>query len=186
VALAPAAFVWRSTPARPLRRRASDVSVALIEDGHNTATRSVGRSRVALQRLGVEVSQSGLVEEIVDRLLEARVVDRVVSVILNHPATVRMVDGVLDDPAVDRLVTRILGSPMVENLTTSILESDEMRMVLDHVMRSPELRAALAQQTAGLAGDMAVSVRSRTVVADDVAERVARGLLRRRQRPRIQ
>jgi hypothetical protein len=186
VALAPAALVWRSAPARPLRQRASDMSAALIQDGHGTATRSVGRSRVALQRLGVEVSRSGVVEEVVDRLLEAGVVDRVVTVILNHPATVRMVDGVLDDPAVDRLVTRILGSPMVENLTASILASDEMQMVMEHIMRSPELRAALAQQTAGLAGDMAVSVRSRTVVADDVAERVARGLLRRRQRPRIQ
>jgi hypothetical protein len=185
IAFAPAAFVWRSVPARPLRRRAAETSAVLTQDGQQTVARSRVAAGVALRRVGAEVSQSGLVEEIVDRLLEAGVVDRVVSVILNHPATVRMVDGVLDDPAVDRLATRILGSPMVENLTNSILESDEMRMVLDHVMRSPELRAALAQQTAGLAGDMAVSVRSRTVVADDVAERVARGLLRRRQRPRI-
>jgi hypothetical protein len=162
------------------------VSVALIEDGHITATRSVGRSRVALRRLGVEISQSGVVEEVVDRLLAAGVVDRVVSVILNHPATTRMVDGVLDDPAVERLINRIMDSSLIDDVTARLLDSDEMRMVLEHVTRSPELRAALAEQTAGLAGDMAVSVRSRTVVADDVAERVARGLLRRRQRPRIQ
>ncbi len=185
IAVAPAALVWRSSPAGPLRRRVSEASLALTQDGRQTITRSRGVAVVAVRRIGSEVSQSGVVEEVVDRLLDAGVIDRVVSVILNHPATVRMVDGVLDDPAVDRLLTRILDSSMVEDLTTRILDSEEMRMVLEHVTRSPELRAALAEQTAGLATDMAVSVRSRTFVADDVAERVARGLFRRKQRPRV-
>jgi hypothetical protein len=186
VAIAPAAFAWRSLPARPFRSRASDVSVTLTLDGRRTLTRGRTEAGAALQRLGVEIGESGLVEELVDRVLTAGVIERLVTAILNHPATASMIDGVLDDPAVERLVASIMDSPVLEDLTTRLLESNEMQMVLGHITRSPELRAALAQQTAGLAGDMAVSVRSRTVVADDVAERFARGLLRRKQRPRIQ
>jgi hypothetical protein len=52
-----------------------------------------------------------------------------------------------------------MDSRMIEDLTTRVLESDEMQLVLDYVTRSPELRAALAHQTAGLAGDVAVGVR---------------------------
>jgi hypothetical protein len=55
-----------------------------------------------------------------------------------------------------------------------------MQMILDYITRSPELRAALAHQTAGMAEDMAVGVRSRTYNADAAAERFARRLLRRR------
>jgi hypothetical protein len=185
IAAAPAVLVWRSPPAGPLRRRASEVTVALTQDGRQTVISSRGAAVVAVRRIGSDVSQSAVVEDAVDRLLAAGIIDRIASAIVHHPATLRMVDGVLDDPAVGRIVTRILQSSMVEDLTARILESDEMQMVLEHITRSPELRAALAQQTAGLATDMAVSVRSRTFVADDVAERAARGLFRRKQRPRI-
>jgi hypothetical protein len=185
IAAAPAVLVWRSPPAGPVRRRASEVTVALTEDGRQTVISSREAAGGVVRRVGTEVSQSGVVEDAVDRLIAAGVIERIVSVVVNHPATLRMVDGVLDDPAIGRLVTRILESATVEDLTTRILESDEMQMALEHITRSPELRAALAQQTAGLATDMAVSVRSRTFVADDVAERAARGLFRRKQRPRI-
>lgn len=185
IAAAPAVLVWRSPPAGPLRRRASEATVALTQEGRQTVIASRSAAVVAVRRIGSEVSHSGVVEDAVDRLIAAGVIDRIVSVVVNHPATLRMVDEVLDDPAIGRLVTRILDSSMVEDLTARVLESDEMQMVLEHITRSPELRAALAQQTAGLATDMAVSVRSRTFVADDVAERAARGLFRRKQRPRI-
>jgi hypothetical protein len=190
LATAPAAFVWRSAPALPLRLRVADVSAGFTVDGRGTVTRSLSRGRavagMSARRLGVQAIRSGVADEAVDRLLTAGVVDRVTTVVVNHPATEHMVDSVLDDPALDRLVSRVLDSRLIDELTARVLDSDEMRMVLEHVTRSPELRAALAQQTAGLAGDMAVGVRSRTVVADEAAERFARGLLRRRNRPQTQ
>jgi hypothetical protein len=54
-----------------------------------------------------------------------------------------------------------------------------MRRVLGFVMSSPELRAALAQQSAGLATDLASGVRVRTSMGDDRAERLVRAILRR-------
>jgi hypothetical protein len=77
---------------------------------------------------------------------------------------------------------RLLRSKTLEEVTTRVLESEEMRLVLQHITHSPELRAALADQSAGLAGDMADGMRSRTEVADATAERFARSLIRRRPR----
>jgi hypothetical protein len=71
---------------------------------------------------------------------------------------------------------------MADDLTARILDSAQLQHVIDHVVASPELRAALTQQTAGLAEDVAAGVRSRTVRADDAAERFARALLRRPRR----
>jgi hypothetical protein len=88
---------------------------------------------------------------------------------------------VLDDPALDRLIARVMESRMVDDITTRLLASEEMQQVLEYVTSSPELRAVLRRQTVGLADDVAVGVRSRTVVADDVAERFALGLLKRRR-----
>jgi hypothetical protein len=186
IALLPPVAVWRSPIAAPRRRRASDASAALSVSGRDTAGRVRSSAEVAAgyraRRVGEQVLRSGLLEEVVDRLLSRGAFDHVVAIVINHSATERMISSAFDDPGVDRLVAGILDSRMIDEVTTRLLDSDEMRLVLDHVTRSPELRAALAQQTAGLAGDMAEGVRSRTVVADAAAERFARSLLRRRPR----
>lgn len=187
VALAPAALVWQSPFAAPVRRRAGNASAALTLDGRADALRVRGsvtvtaghRARVVSER----VLRSGLLEEAVDRLLSTGAFDHLVVAIINHPATEAMIADACDDPGVDRLVARVLDSRLVDEVTARVIDSEEMRLVLDHVTRSPELRAALAQQTAGLAGDMAAGVRSRTAVADAATERFARSLLRRRPRP---
>jgi hypothetical protein len=186
IAIAPTAVAWRSPLGTPVRRRAAGTAVALTRDGRGAAVRLRDRTGTVagyrMRRMSERVLRSGVLEEIVDRLLSTGAFDHVVTVVINHPATERMISSAFDDPGVDRLVSGILESRMIDELTTKILDSDEMRLVLDHVTRSPELRAALAQQTAGLAGDMAEGVRSRTVVADAAAERFARSLLRRRPR----
>jgi hypothetical protein len=186
IAVAPPVAAWRSPIAAPLRRRAGEASTALSVSGRDTAGRVRSSAQVVAgyraRRAGEQVLRSGVVEEVVDRLLSTGAFDHVVTVVINHPATERMISSTFDDPGVDRLVAGILDSRMIDELTAKLLDSDEMRLILDHVTRSPELRAALAQQTAGLAGDMAEGVRSRTVVADAAAERFARSLLRRRPR----
>ena len=187
VAAWPAAAVWRSALGAPVRRRASELSAAFGDDGRELVDRSRAEARAAvtrlLRRLSDELVRSGLADELVDRLLSSGAFDRVVTVVINHPATEGLVANALDDPGLDRLIARVMDSRLIDELTARLLESDEMRLVLDYVTRSPELRAALAHQTAGLAEDVAVGVRSRTVVADDAAERFARRLIGRRRRP---
>jgi hypothetical protein len=189
VATWPAARAWESGLAGPLRSRAAVASAALARDGREVAARSGAQARTIggelIQRLADQLLRSGLADEVVDRLLTTGAIDRVVTVVINHPATEALLVSAFDDPGVDRLVARVMDSRLVDELTARLLESEELQEVLNYVMGSPELRAALAQQTAGLAGDMADGVRSRTVRADDRAERLARSLFRRPQRPEI-
>jgi hypothetical protein len=108
--------------------------------------------------------------------------DEMISRLINHPATEELLTRALDDPGLDRLVRRVIDSRLADELTARLLESEELRLILDYVTRSPELRAALAHQTAGLADDLAVGMRSRTLRGDAAAERFARRLLRRGER----
>jgi hypothetical protein len=186
VATWPAARVWRSQLASPLRRRTDEASSALARDGSELVLRVRSRARESggelLRRLGDQMTESGLADEVVDWLLNTGIFDRVVTVIINHPATETLVTTTLDDPALDRLAARVMDSRLVDAIVPRLLESEEFALVLDTVLRSPELRTVLTHQTAGLAEDVAIGMRSRTVRADDAAERFARALLRRPRR----
>jgi hypothetical protein len=178
LATRPAARVWRSPLAAPLRTRADELTAALDRDGREFAAQAGIRARSASDRL----LAAGIADDIVDRLLDSGALDRVITVALNNPATSELVANVLDDPATDRIVAQVMDSRLVDAVTARLLESDELQQILDYVTRSPELRAALAHQTAGLAGDVAGRVRSRTETADDRVERLARSLVRRGNR----
>jgi hypothetical protein len=115
---------------------------------------------------------SELVERVLDRLIEARVAERVVDRVLASPATERLLIRTLERPEVERLLADALDSRAVERVMTSVLE---------RVADSPEVRRAVAQQSAGLADEVAEQVRTRAAAGDDAAERLARRLLRRRQ-----
>lgn len=186
IATRPVARVWASPLVGPLRRRATATSSELARDGRDLVERAGVRTRESVtelvRRLGDQLAASGIADDLVGWLLGSGAFDRVVTVVINHPATETLLTATLDDPALDRLVERIMQSRMVDELTARIIESEELQRVIDYVVRSPELRAALSSQTAGLAEDVATGVRSRTVRADDAAERIARALLRRPRR----
>ncbi|HEY2769579.1 MAG TPA: hypothetical protein VGI87_03385 [Solirubrobacteraceae bacterium] len=184
----PAARLWRSPLAQPMRRNADRRRAELAIEGEAFARRATVSVREVsaevLRRVGDELAQSGVADELVGWLLGTGAFDRVLTVVINHPATEQLVVHTLDDPGIDRLLERALASRMADDLTARILASEQLQLVIDHVVASPELRAALTQQTAGLADDVAAGVRTRTVRADDAAERFARALLRRPRRPR--
>ncbi len=181
----PAAAIWNSSPWAPVRARADAVSYRWGQDGVLvTADAAAQARRLAAQlsrALADEFARSGLGDELLDRLLRSGAFDRIVSVVINHPATEALIGNALDDPGLDRLIDRVMDSRMLEEITARLLASEEMQQVLEYVTSSPELRAVLRRQTVGLADDVAVGVRTRTVVADDVAERIARRLLGRRE-----
>jgi hypothetical protein len=187
VAVWPAAQVWRSPLTTPIRGRAASVADAMAREGRDLVARSQASARAAGARatrsLEGELSRSGLLDQMLDRLLGSGAFDRLLTVVINHPATEALVANVFDDPGMDRLITRVMESHLVDELTAQLLASEELQIVLEYITRSPELRAALAHQTAGLADDVAVGVRTRTYAADETAERFARAVFRRRRRP---
>jgi Flp pilus assembly protein TadB len=184
VALKPAGLWWRSPLGAPVRNRVAAASDALERSGRELVARTSDQARVSgsreLKRLGDQLSESGLADEIIDKLLSSGAFDRIVTVVINHPATEALVVNVVDEPALERLVSRVMESRLVDGVTA------QMQAILDYITRSPELRAALAHQTAGMAEDVAIGVRSRTYNADATAERFARRLLKRRSKPEPQ
>ena len=183
----PATQVWRSRLGAPIRGRTASAANGLAREGRELAARSRAGARDAgadtVRRLEAELERSGAIDEILDRVLSSGAFDRIIAVVVNHPATEALVANVLDEPGMDRLITRVMESRLVDDITAQLLASEELQLVLEYITRSPELRAALAHQTAGLADDVAVGVRTRTFAADETAERIARAVFRRKRRP---
>jgi hypothetical protein len=175
MATRPAALVWRSPVAAPVRGPASDLATSLERDGRELAERTSTRARQAIDPLA---------DQVIDRLLSTGALDRVIVAAINHPGTDELLANTLDEPGLERLVARVMESRLVDDVVDQLLASDEMRRILDYVTRSPELRAALTHQTAGIAEDVAVGMRSRTAVGDVKVERFARSLVRRGRQPK--
>ncbi|MCP4362427.1 MAG: hypothetical protein GY796_30850 [Chloroflexi bacterium] len=57
--------------------------------------------------------------------------------------------------------------------------------VINHLAENPEIQHLVTQQGVGLAGELVDNVRSRTVTADTVLERLARGFLKRPPREQL-
>jgi hypothetical protein len=183
----PAVAAFEATPlAKPVRRRAAAVTEPLVAEGRTIAELARRTAENAVGRVTSDALDSRALDAAVDRVLSSGAARRVVTVVINHPATDELLTGVLNGPGVDRITAQVMSSRLLDQMTTRLLESNEFRQVLRHVMTSPEVRVALSQQTAGLAQDVTVGVRSRTVTADDTVEQAARSLLRRPRRAQPQ
>jgi hypothetical protein len=180
---APAVAAFEATPlAAPVRRRANAVTDPLVADGRSITELARRAAENAVGRVTSDALDSRALDAAVDRVLSSGAARRVMTVVINHPATDELFAGFLNGSGVDRKAAQVMGSRLVDQMTSRLLESDEFRHVLRHVMTSPEVRIALSEQTAGLAQDVTVGVRARTVTADDTVEQAARSLLRRPRR----
>jgi DNA-binding TFAR19-related protein (PDSD5 family) len=137
-------------------------------------------------RVGQAVIEQLLADDALDRLLQAALerpeLAELLTEALDSPATERLVQTVLGSPGLDRLVARVLDSDFYDSLIDQILESEELWRLVEQIAHSPEVMEAINAGSASLAGEVADQVRRRTIVADDLAERIARGLLRRPRR----
>jgi hypothetical protein len=178
----PAARGWQSPVAGPLRVRINRTADELAREGRELSSGARAEAVDLARRVVQQIVDTGITDLAVERALSSGAFDNVITVVIEHPATETALAAALDSPELDRLIARVMDSHLVDEVVDRLLQSDEMRLILDYVTRSPELRAALAHQTAGLAGDVAVGMRTRTISADDAAERFARALLRRPRR----
>jgi hypothetical protein len=198
---------WRAELETTVTERVVD-SVTSAVVGHAIVERVAAQMIAAgtLERVAAQVTDSPLPLRLVDDVLTERVtdpivarvvespdLDRIFARVLASPALDELIAKVLDSPSTDRIVAQILASPglerlivqvmksrLVDDLTDRVLASDELQRVVTHVAQSPAIRSAIAESSAGLAGEVADQVRTRTVVADATVERAARRLLRRK------
>ena len=130
------------------------------------------------------VLSTRLIERTADRLLSEGVVERLVSLAIEHPATNRLVTSIVESPGFERLVSSIVQTDAVDRFLDRILASEQLDRIVSHIAESDEVALALTRQSRGLADEAAGELRSRTMTADDLLERVARSLIRRRPVPR--
>jgi hypothetical protein len=124
-----------------------------------------------------------LIEGAADRLLDEGVVERVVERAVEHPAAERIVIRLADSPAVERMVLIVVHSQLFDRLLDRVLASEQLDRVVAQIAESDEVHDALREQSAGMADEVSDELRSRTVAADALLERLARSILRRRAAP---
>jgi uncharacterized RDD family membrane protein YckC len=99
-------------------------------------------------------------------------------------AMARVLRRGLDSETAARATRRVLETDTAKRVWNQVLESDEAQKLVERVAEAPEVRAAIARQGIGLAEDLRRGVRNAARRVDTAIERVARGVLRRRQRER--
>jgi hypothetical protein len=123
-----------------------------------------------LERAVDRTLASGLARHAVDRAFQGPVIDAITRDVIRYRVVDRLVDELLDAGLVDRTVDRVLAN---------LLDSDELWRLVEAVAASPAVTAAVTQQTAGFADQVATGVRGRSRNADAWLERKARAALRR-------
>ena len=116
---------------------------------------------------------------IADRALAGSLPEDLAHSVIEHRVLERVAAELAESGALDRAVESALASPKTGELTDRIVKSDEMRRAIKEVVASPEVRAAIMEQGAGFAEDLARDLRTGCADLDDRIEKPFR-----RSRPR--
>jgi hypothetical protein len=172
-----------------------------------------GLDRALMTPLALQIADAvlvrGVAEQVAGRVLAGPELDRIVIATLHSPALDRLVEETLADPVTQELLDRALDSPRVTALAERVLDSDGMErlvaqmlesrlldvslerilaserlwLVVEEVAQSPVVTAAITQQGAGFADQLADEVGQRSRRADLWMERLARRLAHRAANP---
>jgi hypothetical protein len=179
---------WRS----PITSRARDVvyeALDALESSGREDRRRAGATvdrfvETILDRVAVRLVRAGLVERLTAELIAADVPERVAAQVVESHVAEEVVEQLIASNTLDRLVETVLESPLYEGVVDRVLESEELWGIVYRIAHSPEVMSAITTGSAGLAGEVADQMRRRTEVADDIAETIARRVLRRAPRDR--
>jgi len=105
-----------------------------------------------------------------DRAFASELPEELARSIAEHHVLERVALELAENGALDSAVEKVLASPQTKETVDRLVRSDEVRMAIKEVVASPEVRSALAEQSVGLAEEMAAEIRGRTVVLDDRIE----------------
>jgi hypothetical protein len=129
------------------------------------------------------VLASALADRAIGHAFRGPLVDAAARDVVRYAVLERVADHLLDEPELERLATQVIESRLMDAIVDRLLESEELWLLVEEVARSPAVTAAIGQQSAGFADQVAGQMRLHSQQADAGLERVARRLLRRRPRP---
>lgn len=138
--------------------------------------RTVGRAT------GIDRAVELAAEDAIVAALESEAVERALARVLEGPLVEDAVEGALRSEAVRRALLEAIDSELVDELWRRLLASEEAQQLVERIAGAPELRAAISAQGAGLLQDVGRAIANLARRLDDAFERLARGILVRRQR----
>jgi uncharacterized RDD family membrane protein YckC len=97
--------------------------------------------------------------------------ERVARSLVDHEIVERVAGEIVETADVDRIVADVLEHDVTDRVVQQVLQSPEMQRALEHALSSPQVRSALANQTTGLADELADGLRRRAYALDDSIER---------------
>jgi uncharacterized RDD family membrane protein YckC len=97
---------------------------------------------------------------LIDRALAQSLPEELVQSLVQHRVLERMVAELSRSGELDRALDEALASPRTEELVDRIVKSEEMRRAIREIVASREVREAVAQQTKGMAAQLADEVRA--------------------------
>jgi len=137
----------------------------------------------ATERVLSRMVESPGLEHLLDRVIESPRLEQLVTRVIESPGLERLVTDVAETPGFERLVLSIANSERFDRLLDRVLASEQLDRVVTQIAESDEVYDALRQQSQGMADEVTDELRSRTIAADALLERIARAVVRRRPAP---
>ena len=153
----------------------------MAEDGRRSRFGAAGRLALFPARAAARATRRPLeaaaddhlvpeLSRLADRAFASELPEELARSIAEHHVLERVALELAENGALDSAVEKLLASPHTKETVDRLVRSDEVRMAIKEVVASPEVRSALAEQSVGLAAEMAAEIRGRTVVLDDRIE----------------
>src|SRR5262249_20608529 len=105
-----------------------------------------------------------------DRAFASDLPEQLARSIAEHHVLERVAAELAESGALDSAVEKALASPRTKETVDRLVNSPEFKQALKDVVSSPEVRKAIAEQSAGLAEDLAGDIRRRSVELDGSIE----------------
>jgi uncharacterized RDD family membrane protein YckC len=137
----------------------------------------------AAELTGIDNAVQLAAEEAIVRAAESPAVERALVRVLEGPAVREAAAGALNSAQVEQAIIDALDSELIDHVWARLLESDETQALVERIAEAPEVRAAITQQGVGLLEDVGRQIGQVARRLDDLVERVAWRLTRRRRRP---
>jgi uncharacterized RDD family membrane protein YckC len=102
-----------------------------------------------------------------DRAFASELPEELAASIAEHHVLERVAVALAENGALDSAVEQLLASPRTKETVDRLVRSDEVRHAIKEVVASPEVRAALAEQSIGMAEEMAADIRGRARLLDE-------------------
>jgi hypothetical protein len=116
----------------------------------------------------------------IERALASPELDRMLTAAINSESARAAIRRVLESDAAKQLVASLFEAGLFDQLVDRLLASEGFWQLVDEVAVSPAVTAAVTQQGLGFAEQFGDQVRAHSRGADDLLERAARRLARRR------